>query len=172
VTACAWCPNEAVLTPYFDSSLPLCGGCAQGLVRRLDDEDLWPPVYVEEITTVPGDGPLRYDGAELRRLGAILAEFGSRMHVDMLDGGPVLSCTEAVPLDVAVIASSHYWLLVYAWASRPSGILKACDYCSSPFLLPRSNTSKCPVCGKGKRTEVINISFTDPPVRSRRKKSA
>jgi len=163
VTACSWCPNEAIITPYFDSSLPLCGPCAQGLAQRLDDEDLWPPVYVEEITTIPDDGPLRYDGRELRRLAAILVEFGARMHVDVVDGAPVLLCTDPVPFDVALIARHHYWLLVHAWTAQHGRVIKACDRCASPFLLVPSNTSKCPVCGEGKRTQTIKIPFTATP---------
>jgi hypothetical protein len=177
VTACAWCPNEAVLTPYFDDTLKLCGPCAQGLAQRLDDEDLWPPLDAEGETeegdvvlvVAAVEEPLQYDGRELRRMAGMLCEYGARLHVEKVAGRPALWFTEPVPPEAARMAGRHCWLLIYAWASQASRAIKACDHCSAPFLTIPSNISKCPVCAKGKRTETIKIPFTPPPALPRRR---
>jgi hypothetical protein len=156
------------LTPYFDDDLYLCGPCAQRLATDLDTEELWPPVELGPLTSiVPDDVPLRYDGVELERLHSLQRHYGARLHVERIGPSVMLSFTELVGDDAVLIAARHHGLLVSAWMAQGRRVIKLCDACRGPFLLPSSNASNCPVCAKGKRTLVVNIPFTVVPQQRR-----
>jgi hypothetical protein len=169
VTRCSACSNEAVLTPYFNDDVHLCHACAQELAQRLDDEDLWPPVGgVEEVlTTLIPEIPLHHDGEALERLAKTMHNVGVRLHVEFVDGHPVMSFTEPMPIPMlaARMAGAHHGLLVSAWLEQHNRVIKLCSHCRSPFVLAPSNKSKCPVCAKGSRTITLNMPFTARPIK-------
>lgn len=160
MTRCSTCPNEAVLTPYFNNNVHLCGPCAQQLAERLDDEDLWPPVeFGPLVVIVADDVPQRYDGRELERLCSLQHHYGTRLSVEVVKGRRVLRFRDEITSEAAEIAARHHGLLVSAWEEQATRVIKLCDSCDAPFVLARSNTSRCPVCGEGKRSVVVNIPF-------------
>ena len=163
------CVSQATVTAYWDDTLVLCGVHAQEVARRIDTEDIWPPVELGPLTSiVPDDVPLRYDGRQLQRLCHLQwNEYGARLHVERVGRRLFLSFTEPVSDDAIEIAARHHGLLVSAWDAQGRRVIKLCDACLAPFLLVHSNKSNCPVCAKGKRTLVVNIAFTVIPQQRR-----